>query len=74
MDALKSATKVDSKLQSGEEPISGEKGQGTAEQPYDQGNAEGTEGKDVGELSSSAIQDAKQKVTDAAAAAVGEKK
>ena len=41
MDPAKSASVLGSKLQSGEEPISGEEGKGTAEQPYDQGNAEG---------------------------------
>ena len=41
MDALKSATGLTNKLQSGEEPVSGKQGKGTASQPYDQGNAEG---------------------------------
>ena len=41
MDSLKAATDLANKLQSGEEPISGEQGKGTASQPYDQGNAEG---------------------------------
>ena len=39
MDRLnKSVSDVESKLQSGEEPISGAQGKGTSEQPYDQGN------------------------------------
>ena len=42
MDPLKSAAEVDRKLQSGEEPISGEQGKGTPSEPYDQGNVEGT--------------------------------
>jgi len=46
MDALKNATntnvgKTTTSQQSGEEPLSGEKGAGTATEPYDQGNAEG---------------------------------
>lgn len=46
MDSMKSATGLgsntdDASLKSGEEPVSGQKGQGTAEEPYDQGNAEG---------------------------------
>ena len=41
MDPMKSATEMGNKLQSGEEPVSGEMGKGTAEQRYDQGNAEG---------------------------------
>lgn len=41
MDPAKSASEFGSKLQSGEEPVSGKEGKGTAEQPYDQGNAEG---------------------------------
>lgn len=36
-----SVSEIDRKLQSGNEPVSGESGQGTAEQPFDQGNAEG---------------------------------
>ena len=43
MDRLnQSVSGIDRKLQSGNEPVSGESGQGTAEQPFDQGNAEGT--------------------------------
>ena len=43
MDQLnKAASEVEAKLRSGQEPISGKTGKGTAEQPYDQGNAEGT--------------------------------
>lgn len=43
MDSLKSATglSTDPSWKSGEEPVSGEKGQGTVDEPYDQGNAEG---------------------------------
>ena len=41
MDPKRSATEMGNKLQSGEEPLSGEQGKGTAEQPFDQGNAEG---------------------------------
>ena len=43
MDSLKSATglSTDPAQKSGEEPLSGQKGQGTVEEPYDQGNAEG---------------------------------
>ena len=43
MDSMKSATglSTDPSQKSGEEPLSGEKGQGTVDEPYDQGNAEG---------------------------------
>ena len=44
MDALKNPTNLGTSTtsqQSGEEPVSGEKGTGTATEPYDQGNAEG---------------------------------
>lgn len=44
MDALKNATNVGTTTtsqQSGQEPVSGEEGAGTATQPFDQGNAEG---------------------------------
>ena len=49
MDTLKqatglnanSSTDTDLARQSGEEPLSGEKGRGTAEEPFDAGNAEG---------------------------------
>lgn len=41
MDPQRSATEMGNKLQSGQEPLSGEQGKGTAEQPFDQGNAEG---------------------------------
>lgn len=44
MDALKSATNfgtTTTSQQSGQEPVSGEEGAGTATQPFDQGNAEG---------------------------------
>ena len=46
MDALKNPTNLGGGIsttsqQSGEEPVSGEKGTGTATEPYDQGNAEG---------------------------------
>ena len=41
MDASKTAASVGNKLQSGEEPVSGKIGKGTAGEPYDQGNAEG---------------------------------
>ena len=49
MDALKKSTGLnanssadtDLTRQSGEEPLSGEKGRGTAEEPFDAGNAEG---------------------------------
>ena len=51
MDASKAATGLnanssastdtDLSRQSGEEPLSGEKGRGTAEEPFDAGNAEG---------------------------------
>ena len=44
MDALKSATNIGTTTtsqQSGQEPVSGEEGAGTATQPFDQGNAEG---------------------------------
>ena len=44
MDLTKTATELGNKLQSGEEPVSGETGQGTAGEPYDQGNAEGNVG------------------------------
>lgn len=51
MDSLKAAAGLGAadsssassaqKAASGEEPLSGEKGRGTVEEPYDQGNAEG---------------------------------
>ncbi len=43
MDSMKSATglSTDPSQKSGEEPLSGQKGEGTVEEPYDQGNAEG---------------------------------
>ena len=48
MDALKSATNTGSSTTStdpsrlsGEEPLSGEQGKGTVNEPFDQGNAEG---------------------------------
>ena len=43
MDALKSATNTgtDPSRLSGEEPLSGEQGKGTVNEPFDQGNAEG---------------------------------
>lgn len=44
MDALKNATNVGTSTtsqQSGQEPVSGEEGAGTATQPFDQGNALG---------------------------------
>lgn len=45
MDSMKSATglssNTDASRKSGEEPVSGLKGEGTVEEPYDQGNAEG---------------------------------
>lgn len=54
MDASKTATGLnansststdtDLSRQSGEEPLSGEKGRGTVEEPFDAGNAEGSEG------------------------------
>ncbi|KAL9076946.1 MAG: hypothetical protein Q9161_000579 [Pseudevernia consocians] len=46
MDSMKSATglSTDPSQKSGEEPLSGEKGQGTVDEPYDQGNAEGSDG------------------------------
>ncbi|KAL9639398.1 MAG: hypothetical protein Q9164_000939 [Protoblastenia rupestris] len=69
MDASKTAASVGNKLQSGEEPVSGETGKGTAGKPYDQGNAEGSEGQSVEGKASAGLQDAKNKVTDAAAAA-----
>ena len=40
MDALKTAT-TSQKLSSGQEPVSGEQGKGSVEEPFDQGNAEG---------------------------------
>lgn len=44
MDNIKSATGLstdDPSQKSGEEPLAGQKGRGTVEEPYDQGNAEG---------------------------------
>ena len=43
MDSFKSATGLNTDAQklSGEEPLSGKKGQGTVEEPYDLGNKEG---------------------------------
>lgn len=42
MDTVKSTTGLgDPKAQSGEEPLSGKQGKGTAGEPYDQGNSEG---------------------------------
>ena len=43
MDSMKSATglSTDPSQKSGEEPLSGQKGEGTVGEPYDQGNAEG---------------------------------
>ena len=48
MDSLKAATgglsggaQQQQQQQSGEEPLAGQKGPGTVEEPFDQGNAEG---------------------------------
>ena len=47
MDSLKAATGLSGgaqqqqQQQSGEEPLAGQKGPGTVEEPFDQGNAEG---------------------------------
>lgn len=41
MDKVKSALGVDGKGQEGTEPVSGQEGKGTAEQPFDQGNEAG---------------------------------
>ncbi|KAL9101380.1 MAG: hypothetical protein Q9163_003361 [Psora crenata] len=73
MDTTKAATGLSNKLQSGDEPLSGETGKGTASDPYDQGNSEGNDGKSVEEKASAGFEDAKNKVTEAAVAAVGKK-
>ena len=41
MDAIKSAVGLGKKDQEGQEPVSGLKGEGTAVEPFDQGNQEG---------------------------------
>ncbi|KAK3166827.1 hypothetical protein OEA41_009952 [Lepraria neglecta] len=70
MDALKNATNVGTTTtsqQSGEEPVSGDKGQGTISEPYDQGNQEGKEGAGPKEGMSEALDDTKKAASDAAA-------
>ncbi|CAF9907846.1 hypothetical protein IMSHALPRED_006513 [Imshaugia aleurites] len=62
MDSLKSATGLSQK--SGEEPLSGQKGQGTAGDPYDQGNAEGNEGAPAKEGMTGVLDDTKRKAED----------
>ncbi|KAK0507766.1 hypothetical protein JMJ35_009655 [Cladonia borealis] len=63
MDALKNPTNLGgtstTSQQSGEEPVSGEKGTGTATEPYDQGNAEGKEGAAPKEGMAEALEDTK---------------
>lgn len=65
MDSMKSATglssNTDASRKSGEEPVSGLKGEGTVEEPYDQGNAEGSEGAPAKEGMSGALDGAKKK-------------
>lgn len=41
METIKSAVGLGKKEQEGQEPVSGEKGAGTAVEPYDAGNKEG---------------------------------
>lgn len=41
MDTIKNALGLSGSEQSGQEPVSGQGGQGTVNQPYDQGNVEG---------------------------------
>jgi len=41
MEALEAAVGLGKKEQSGQEPVSGMKGTGTAAEPYDSGNQEG---------------------------------
>ncbi|KAL6721768.1 hypothetical protein ACLMJK_000873 [Lecanora helva] len=72
MDALKTATntsvgKTTPSQQSGEEPISGEKGAGTVNEPFDQGNAAGSEGAPPKEGLKEALEDTKKAARDAAA-------
>jgi len=38
MDAIKSAVGLGKTTQEGQEPVSGQQGEGTAAQPFDQGN------------------------------------
>ncbi|MCJ1453178.1 hypothetical protein MMC28_003524 [Mycoblastus sanguinarius] len=65
MDTLKSATGLSTTTtpsqQSGEEPLSGETGKGTIEEPYDQGNAEGSDGAATKEGMGGALDDTKKK-------------
>ncbi|KAL2048261.1 hypothetical protein N7G274_000172 [Stereocaulon virgatum] len=71
MDALKNATNIGTTTtsqQSGEEPVSGEKGAGSINEPYDQGNQEGKEGAAPVEGMGEALDDTKRTASDAAAA------
>ncbi|KAL9133419.1 MAG: hypothetical protein Q9175_005396, partial [Cornicularia normoerica] len=63
MDSMKSATglSTDPSRKSGEEPLSGQKGQGTVNEPYDQGNAEGSEGAPAKQGVTGLLDDAKRK-------------
>ncbi|KAI4274022.1 MAG: hypothetical protein LQ337_004227 [Flavoplaca oasis] len=44
IEKVKDTLGMGSKSQSGTEPVSGETGEGTVDQPYDQGNQEGKSG------------------------------
>ncbi|KAM0801241.1 hypothetical protein BDR22DRAFT_888555 [Usnea florida] len=68
MDNSKTATGLNAEskdtdlaLQSGEEPISGEQGRGTVDEPFDAGNAEGSEGAPAKEGMTGVLGDAKKK-------------
>ncbi|CAD6591234.1 MAG: hypothetical protein ASARMPRED_005273 [Alectoria sarmentosa] len=67
MDSLKAATGLSGgaqqqqQQQSGEEPLAGQKGPGTVEEPFDQGNAEGSDGAPAKEGVSGGLDDTKKK-------------
>ncbi|CAF9939334.1 MAG: hypothetical protein ALECFALPRED_008072 [Alectoria fallacina] len=68
MDSLKAATGLGGggahqKEAGGEEPVAGQKGPGTVEEPYDQGNAEGSDGAPAkeGTMGGGGLDDAKKK-------------
>jgi hypothetical protein len=44
MDTVKSAVGLGKKEEAGEEPVSGEKGEGTTAQPFDAGNSAEAQG------------------------------
>ncbi|MCJ1275048.1 hypothetical protein MMC21_002848 [Puttea exsequens] len=68
MDTLKDTARAGTATtsqESGQEPVSGEKGTGTATEPFDQGNADGKEGAPPKEGVSGVLDDVKKAASDA---------